>query len=292
MPNSLIQLSNDVAAIVDHAGKSVVAIHGGGRVASSGVHWKPGYIVTTDHSLRRDDDLKLVLPDGHMAAAQLAGRDPGSDLALLKFDAGDLPVISGGSAEPRTGDLIVAVGRHREIGTCAALGIVSVIGPGWNTWRGGRIERFIRLDVSLYPGCSGAAILNAQGEALGIATHVLSRIAPVAVPRTTVDRVVEQLAKHGRVARGYLGVGLQAVPLPEELGGAGMIVLSVEKKSPAANAGLVVGDILVELNGKKVKDTADVQAFLFGDFIGKTIPAAVVRGGQRVELAGLTIGEK
>ncbi|MBZ5601179.1 MAG: S1C family serine protease [Acidobacteriia bacterium] len=292
MPNSLIQLSDEVAAIVESAGKSVVAIYGGGRIPSSGVHWKPGFIVTAEHSLRRDEDLKIGLPDGKIVAAELAGRDPGSDLALLKFDAGDVPVIVTTNAAPRTGDLIVAVGRHREIGTCAALGIVSVLGPGWNTWRGGRVDQFIRLDVALYPGSSGAAIVNSSGEALGVATSVLSRIAPVAVPRVTVDRVATELAKRGRVARGYLGVGLQPVPLPEELGSAGMIVLSVEKKSPAANAGLVVGDILVAIDGRPVKDTADVQAFLFGDSIGKTFSTTIVRGGQRTELAGLTIGEK
>jgi S1-C subfamily serine protease len=290
MPNSLTQLSDELAGIVERAGQSVVAIYGGGRVPSSGVHWKPGLIVTAEHSLRRDEDLKIGMPDGKVVAAELAGRDPGSDVALLKFDAGNLPVIQTGG-ETRTGDLVVAVGRHREIGVCAALGIVSVVGPGWNTWRGGRVDQFVRLDVSLYPGSSGAAVVNAQGEAVGIATSLLSRIAPVAIPRVTVDRVSAELAKRGYVARGYLGVGLQPVPLPEELGTGGMIVLSVEKDSPAAKAGLVVGDILVALNGHAVKDTRDVQNFLSTDYIGKTVQTAIIRGGQRAELA-LTIGEK
>jgi S1-C subfamily serine protease len=174
---------------------------------------------------------------------------------------------------------------------CAALGIVSVVGPGWNTWRGGRVDQFVRLDVSLYPGSSGAAVVNAQGEAVGVATSLLSRIAPVAIPRVTVDRVAAELAKRGYVARGYLGVGLQPVPLPEDLGTGGMIVLSVEKNSPAAKAGLVVGDILVALNGHAVKDTRDVQNFLSTEYIGKTIQTAIIRGGQRADLA-LTIGEK
>lgn len=290
MPNSLTQLSDELAGIVERAGQSVVAIYGGGRVPSSGVHWKPGLIVTAEHSLRRDEDLKIGMPDGKVVAAELAGRDPGSDVALLKFDAGNLPVIQTGG-ETRTGDLVVAVGRHREIGVCAALGIVSVVGPGWNTWRGGRVDQFVRLDVSLYPGSSGAAVVNAQGEAVGIATSLLSRIAPVAIPRVTVDRVSAELAKRGYVARGYLGVGLQPVPLPEELGTGGMIVLSVEKDSPAAKAGLVVGDILVALNGHAVKDTRDVQNFLSTDYIGKTVQTVIIRGGQRADLA-LTIGEK
>ena len=291
MPNSLIQLSDELAGIVERAGKSVVAIYGGGRVPSSGVHWKQGWIVTAEHALRRDEDLKLGLPDGRVVPAELAGRDPGSDLAVLKFDAGDLPVIATGS-ETRTGDLVVAVGRHREIGTCAALGIVSVVGPGWKTWRGGRVDQFVRLDISLYPGSSGAAIVNPKGEAVGIATPVLSRIAPVAIPRVTVDRVSAELAKRGRVVRGYLGVGLQPVPLPPDLGSAGMIVLSVEKNSPAEKAGLVVGDILVELNGHSVRETGDVQAILTSDNVGKPVHVSIVRAGKRTELAGLTVGEK
>ena len=291
MPNNLIQLSDELAGIVEQAGKSVVAIYGGGRLPASGVHWKPGLIVTAEHSLRRDEDLKIGLPDGRVVPAELAGRDPGSDIAVLKFDAADLPVIAAGD-KTKTGELVVAVGRHREIGTCAALGMVSVVGPGWNTWRGGRVDRFVRLDVSLYPGSSGAAIVNTTGEAIGIATAVLSRIAPVAIPRVTVDRVSAELAKRGRVARGYLGVGLQPVPLPEELGSTGMIVLSVEKNSPAEKAGLVVGDILVSLNGRAVRDTGDVQAVLAGDNIGKPISATIVRGGKRTEVSGLTVGEK
>ncbi len=290
MQNSLSQLSDELAGIVDRAQKSVVAIYGGGRIPSSGVHWKPGLIVTAEHSLRRDEDLKLGLPDGRIVPAEFAGRDPGSDLAALKFDPSDLPAIATGG-ESRTGELVTVVGRHREIGACAALGMVSVVGPGWNTWRGGRVEQFVRLDVSLYPGSSGAAVVNTRGEAIGIATSVLSRIAPVAIPRVTVDRVSADLLKRGRVARGYLGVGLQPVPLPEELGSAGMIVLSVEKSSPAAQAGLVVGDILVALNGREVKDTRDVQSFLASENIGKTFPAAVVRGGKRIDVS-ITIGEK
>ncbi len=290
MQNSLIQLSDELAGIVERAEKSVVAIYGGGRVPSSGVHWKPGVIVTAEHSLRRDEDLKLGLHDGRVVTAEFAGRDPGSDLAVLKFDAGALPVIATGG-ESRTGDIVVAVGRHREIGACAALGIVSVIGPGWNTWRGGRVDQFVRLDVSLYPGSSGAAVVNTRGEAVGIATSVLSRIAPVAIPRVTVDRVTNDLLKRGRVARGYLGVGLQPVPLPEELGSAGMIVLSVEKDSPASKAGLVVGDIFVSLNSRPVKDTREVQGLLASENIGKTFPASIVRGGKRSDIS-ITIGEK
>lgn len=291
MQNQLSQLSDEIAGVVEQAGKSVVAIYAGGRVPSSGVHWKAGVIVTAEHTLRRDEEIKIGLPDGSVTHAELAGRDPGSDLAVLKFDAGQMPAIGVGIGEARTGNIVVAVGRHRDIGVCAAMGIVSVTGPGWNTWRGGRVDAFVRLDLSLYPGCAGAAIVDTNGNLLGIASDVLSRIAPVAIPRKTVDRVAGELIGRGYVARGYLGVGLQQVPLPKELGDGGLIVLSVEADSPAAKAGLVIGDILMSLDGRAVKDTRDVQQFLTPENIGKTVPAAILRGGKRAEVA-LTVTEK
>src|SRR5258708_30650346 len=135
MSNNLTQLSDELAGAVESAGKSVVAVYAGGRMPSSGVHWKAGLIVTTEHSLRRDEEIIIGLPDGTVVPAELAGRDAGSDLAVLKIDASHLPVIKTGDGEQRTGDIVLAVGRHRDIGTCAAMGIVSVVGPGWNTWR-------------------------------------------------------------------------------------------------------------------------------------------------------------
>lgn len=290
MPNNLMQLSGELAGIVERAGQSVVTIYGGGRFPSSGVHWRQGAIVTADHSLRRDEDIKIGLPDGRVVDAELAGRDPGRDLAVLKFDGGPMPLIAAGDGA-HTGDIVLAVGRHRDIGVCAALGIVSVIGPAWNTWRGGRIDPFIRLDLNLYPGCSGAAIVNANGEAIGIATSALSRIAPVAVPRATVDRVCGELMSRGYVARGYLGIGLQPVRLPEELGEGGLIVLSVEKNSSAAKAGFVVGDILIALNKQAVRDTRDVQNVLTAENIGKTVQTSILRGGKQMDLP-MVVGEK
>jgi serine protease Do len=290
MQNNLMQISDQFAEIVERAGQSVVTVYGGGRFPSTGVHWRAGAIVTAEHSLRRDEEIKVGLADGRVVEAELAGRDPGSDLAVLKFDAGAMPVIAAGNVA-RTGSLVLAVGRHREIGVCAALGMVSVIGPAWNNWRGGRIDPFIRLDLTLYPGSSGAAIVDAKGEAIGVATSVLSRIAPVAVPRATVDRVCGELMTRGYIARGYLGVGLQPVRLPEEFGESGMIVLSVEKNSPAAAAGLVIGDILLTLEGRPVRDTRDVQNVLAGENIGKTITASILRGGKRMDVP-VAVGEK
>lgn len=288
MQNSLTNLSDDLATAVERAGSSVVAVYGGGRVPSTGVHWKPGLIVTAEHSLRRDEEIRVGLANGETIAAELAGRDPGTDLAALKIDAKALPSISDARANARTGNIVLAIGRHREIGVCAALGVVSVVGPGYQTWRGGKLDSFLRLDLELYPGCSGALVVDARGDALGIATSVHSRFAPVAIPGITVDRVAAELAKRGYVARGYLGVGMQPVALPD---GGGLIVISVEKNSPAAKAGLVIGDILVALGGNPVRDTRDVQTFLAGESIGKTVNVSILRGGERREVS-ITIGEK
>lgn len=289
MENSLTNLSDELAAVIERAGSAVAAVYSGGRMPSSGVHWKPGLIVTADHSLRRDEEIRVGLAGGNTIPAELAGRDPGSDLAALKIDPGALPALPDSrAANPRTGEIVIAAGRHRDIGVCAALGIVSVVGPGYQTWRGGKLDAFLRLDIELYPGCSGALVVNARGEALGIATSIHSRIAPVAIPAATVDRVAAELRRRGYVARGYLGVGMQPVALPD---GGGLIVVSIEKDSPAAKAGFVIGDILTALGGKAVRDTRDVQLFLAGENIGKTVAASILRGGERKEIA-VTIGEK
>src|SRR5580698_4708857 len=215
MQNSLTNLSDELAGVVERAGASVVAVYGGGRMPSSGVHWSPGLIVTAEHSLRRDEEIRVGLADGRTIAAELAGRDPGSDLAVLKIDAGSLAVLSNArQTQVKTGNIVLAIGRHRDIGVCAAMGIVSVVGPGYQTWRGGRLDSFLRLDLELYPGCSGALVVGSSGQAVGIASSVHSRIAPVAIPAATVDRVAAELAKRGYVARGYLGVGMQSVALP------------------------------------------------------------------------------
>lgn len=289
MQNSLTNLSDELAGVVERAGASVVAVYGGGRMPSSGVHWSPGLIVTAEHSLRRDEEIRVGLADGRTIAVELAGRDPGTDLAVLRVEAGSLPTL--GSArqnEPKTGNIVLAVGRHRDIGVCAAMGIVSVVGPGYQTWRGGKLDSFLRLDLELYPGCSGALVVDSTGQAIGVASSVHSRIAPVAVPAATVDRVASELSKRGYVARGYLGVGMQPVALPD---GAGLIVVSVEKDSPAAKAGFVIGDILLALNGNALRDTRDVQTFLAGDNIGKSVAASILRGGERREIP-LTVGER
>jgi S1-C subfamily serine protease len=297
MSNALVTLSNEFAATVERAGKYVVSVHGHSRMSSSGVLWKPGVIVTADHTVRRDEDLRATLPDGRTVTAELAGRDPGTDLAVLKVEAGSAAEVDETSA-PKAGDIVFAVGRTRNTGVSAVMGIISGIGGPWNTWRGGRLDPFIRLDLRLYPGLSGAAIVNAAGKLIGIGSAGLSRSSPLAVPAATVARVAKELLEKGHIARGYLGIGLQPVALPEHLKTSlnlpearGLIALSVEQTGPCGKAGVVIGDILVTLDSKPMRETADVQAFLFPEYVGKTVRASIIRGGGLIEIP-IVVGER
>jgi S1-C subfamily serine protease len=288
MANELAALSNELAAAVERAGKSVVAVHARPRFSSSGVFWKPGVIVTAEHAIRREEDIRVTLPDGKSATAALLGSDAGSDLAVLKVDMDGAPVTAARET-PVPGNLALTIGRSEDSGVNATMGIVSAVGPAWRTWRGGRLDSYIRLDLTLYPGSTGGLVVNVAGEAIGIATPALSRIAGVAIPAPTIERVLEEILKRGRVARGYLGVGLQPVELSEHHNG--LIVLSIESGGPAAKAGFLIGDILVSLGGKSVEDTEDIQTALDGHAVGTAIEAVVSRGGTERGIS-VTIGER
>lgn len=288
MANELTALSSELAAVVAKAGQSVVAVHARPRFSSSGVFWRPGVVVTAEHSIRREDDITLTLPDGSTVPATLAGSDPGTDVAVLKVDS-QAPAIAVAQAAAVPGNLALAIGRAEDSGVNATLGIVSAVSGPWRTWRGGKLDGYIRLDLTLYPGSSGALVLNIHGEALGIATPVLSRIAGVAIPASTINGVVDAILSGGRVARGFLGVGLQPVELPDHQ--KGLIVLSLEPKGPAATAGVLVGDVLVSLGGKPVADTDHIQALLEGYGVGQSIAVGLVRGGEPRQIA-VAVGEK
>lgn len=295
MDNALAALSNELASAVEEAGHSVVTVNARPRSASSGVHWRQGVIVTAEHTVKQGEDITVVLPDGSTVPATLAGRDPGTDIAVLKVENLTNPVASFGDTDVKPGVLAMVIGRSADSGVNATMGVISAVSGSWRTWRGGRMDRYIRLDMTLYPGSSGGAVIDTQGQALGIATSGLSRLAGLAVPVSTVNRVVDELLAKGHIARGYLGVGLQPIAIPDTLAklnaSAGVIVLSVEPKGPAERAGVLIGDIVVALNGKPVKDTDDVQSVLEPDFVGQEVKASLVRGGVLTEVA-ITIGER
>ena len=290
MASSLVSLSNELASLVESSAAPVVAVHGRPRFNSSGVHWSPGIVVTAEHTLRHDDDIVVRTGAGDELRAEIAGRDPGTDLAVLRVK--DLTIPTAPKSEDsghRPGDLIVAVGRNKNSAN-AALGVISSLGAASQTWRGGKLDQVIRLDIALHPVASGGAVVDSSGKLIGIATPILSRAAVFAVPNTTVERVVQALLAHGRLPQGYLGAGLQPIRLPEHLTkglglaiGGGLMTVSVDQNAPAGKAGLMIGDVLFELNNQFV-DRPEAVRPLLAESVGKTISARILRGGKLVNL--------
>jgi S1-C subfamily serine protease len=296
--SALLALSNDMAGAVEAAGRSVVAVHARPRIPSSGVHWRRGVIVTADHTLRRDEEISVTLPEGGMIPAVLAGRDASTDLAVLTLQAAEFPVADiGDAAALRVGHVVLAVARPGERGVSASWGVISTLGGPWRSWHGGQIDRFIRPDVSLYPGFSGGPLVDGHGRVMGINTSGPRSIV-LTIPPETINRVVGQLLEKGRIVRGYLGLGMQPVRLPESVkqtlnlrGTSGIIIVAVEPSSPAEKAGLLIGDVLVALDGVPVGDIADVQALLGPERVGTVIGASIIRAGLLAERT-IMIGER
>jgi S1-C subfamily serine protease len=292
MGNALVEISKELAAAAERAGSSVVAIAGRPHGASSGIHWGRDLVVTANHTVKRDQAIGVMLPDGRMLDATLAGRDSGTDVAVLRVDGlGDSPAQFAEAEAARVGSLALVLGRHRENGLMASLGAVSLVSDARRTWAGGTLDHYIRLDVTLYPGSSGGSVVDVEGRILGMATAALSRVAPLTVPVSTVNRVTQTLLEKGRIPRGYLGIGLQPVAIPAELktklsltNDGGIIVLSVEPEGPADRAGMMIGDILVTLEGKPVDQIDNLQSFLDADAVGKSRQVQAIRGGKLIDL--------
>src|SRR4030095_6517518 len=215
--DSLLTFSQNLAKAVERVSQPVVAIDARPRVATSGIVWRDGVIVSTNHTVQRDEEITVQLGDGRRLPANLVGRDPSTDLAVLRVEADqplDIdPVTTTAHNELAVGNLTLAVGRIQR-GVTASFGIVSALGDKWRTWRGGEIDRLIRPDVSIFIGFSGGALIDVEGRVIGINTTGLARGAGLTIPASTVNHVVDTLLKHGRIARPYLGVGMQPVALP------------------------------------------------------------------------------
>jgi S1-C subfamily serine protease len=299
MSSQLIELSNDLAQATDRAASTAVAVHAEPRGSSSGVIWRAGIIVTSEHALRRDDEIHITLPDGRVVPATLAGRDPSTDLAVLKCpEAGSLVGEFGDATAIKPGSLTLVVGRTRASGPVAALGVVSLVAAERKTWAGASLAPYIRLDVALPSTAAGAAVVDAHGRTVGIATPRFGRFGAITIPSATVNAVVDTLLRKGRIPRGYLGVGLQPVRLPDALRQSlhrdeksAAIILEIEPDSPAHKAGLVIGDIIVSLSGQPVVRLEDVHAQLQGAAIGKSLPLGFVRGGA-IQQTTVTVGER
>jgi len=301
--SALLGLSNDLAGAVERAGRSVVAVNARQRVSASGIHWRAGVIVATDHTVERDDEITVTLPDGRSVPATLAGRDPSTDIAVLRLRDADLasaiPAADLGDASSlRVGTLVLAVGRPGDGGLGASMGVISSAGGPWTTYRGGQIDRFVRPDLTLYPGFSGGPLVDAQGLVVGLNTSALSRNQGLTIPVSTINRVVDALLTTGRIARGYLGVGFQPVRLPDTMKASlnlpsneGVIAVTVEPNGPAEASGMMIGDVLIALDGQPVANTDNIQALLGPERVGKAVAARVVRGGAIADL-NVTVGER
>ncbi|HEY1503238.1 MAG TPA: S1C family serine protease [Stellaceae bacterium] len=281
----LSQFSDRLADLTERAGAGVVAVASGGRWPVSGIHWRPGVIVTAEEALERDESIEIVAADGTKHIATLVGRDPSTDIAVLRVDAPSFPVATLGDASAvRAGHLVLAVGRH-PLGAIAASGVVAVAAGPWHSRRGGTIDHFIRLDLRFSPCAEGGALLSTKGEVLGM-TVTGPRRRALAIPRSTIDRVVDQLLAKGRIARGYLGAGLRPVPQP-----AGVLAISLDPEGPAVKAGLLVGDIITGWNGTPVTRVREVMHLLTPETVGTAVALDVIRGGAATKLS-LTIGER
>src|SRR5690348_15764971 len=289
MANEWAALSNDLAAAVERAGRSVVAVHARPRFSSSGVIWRPGVIVTAQHTIRREEEITVTLPDGSNRPVTLAGSDAGTDVAVLRLAEPAGEAISQLASGIRPGHVALAVGRSEDSGVNATLGILSAVSGPWRTWRGGRLDQYIRRDLTRYPASSGGLVVDSAGAAIGVATSALSRLAGLAIPASSINRVVDEILSRGHVARPYLGVGLQPVALSDHQ--KGLIVLSTEAGGPATAAGVLIGDILMSVSGKPVADTDEVQAALETSQAGQSIEAGLLRGGAEKQIR-ITVGER
>jgi len=297
MPNALTDFSNGLTAAVEAAGASTLTVDARKRYPASGIACTEDLVLTADHVVTREDNIKVILPDGRSLAAAVAGRDPGSDLAVLRLSEKALQPAKT-SESVKVGQLVLALGRPTGEGMQASWGIVTSIQGPARTFRGGMLEEFIRSETTPYPGFSGGPLINTEGEVLGLNTSGLTRGSSLTIPVKTAWRIAEALAAHGSVKRGYLGVRTQPVEIPEAARGTlgrgqdqGLLVLWLEQGGPAEKGGLLVGDILVAVSGQPVGDPDDLFAALGSDTVGKSVPLQVLRGG-RPETISVTVGER
>ena len=299
MASPFVALSDELVSLCGRVSPSVVAVEGRARGYSSGVHWRSGLFVTADHTLHRDEDIGVVLPDGARRQATLVGRDPGTDIALVKAESHDLAALTPGpETEARVGELIVVVGRSPNSGPNMSFGMIGGVSGPWRTWRGGQLDTYIRLDATIFSGSSGGAVVDCRGNVVGMATSALSRVAGLVVPSSTIHRVVDQLLEQGSVPHGYLGISLQAVRLPGSLqkktsagSGRALIIYDVEQDGPAEKAGILIGDLLLEVEGKPISAVEDLQALLGWDRVGKPVRTKIIRGGEIRDLT-LVVGKR
>lgn len=293
----LAELSDALAEVVEKTQAAVVRVEARHRWPASGVVWADGLIVTADHVVERDDEIEIGLTGERTAGATLVGRDPTTDLAVLRSDAATTAAAPQW-ADPgavKVGQLVLAISRPGRTAR-ASLGIMSAAGGNWRTPTGGEIERYLQPDVERLFGFSGGLLVDTSGKALGVNTTGLMRRAPMTIPAPTIRRVVEALVKHGRIRRGYLGIGGHPVRLSESIGREagqrrGLIIISVEPGSPADRGGLFAGDIIVAIDQTPIRHPGEVSSRLDEKSIGKPLSVRLVRAGKIADVT-LTVGDR
>ncbi len=297
MATDLVNLSNELAAAAERVAASIVAVHGRRGIGSSGIAWRDNLIVTSSEGIRMEEGIQLLLPDGRSAAARLRGRDSGTDLAVLETDAGGLrPLKFAGDAALKVGHLALAVGRTANTGPIASFGIVSGVSGEWKSWRGGKLDPFVRLDISVYATLSGGAAVDAGGNLIGLVSTGLSRSSVFAVTGATINRIAGKLIEQGYISHGFLGVALQPVALPPAMKerlqqDTGIMLLGIEPEGPAAVSGLILGDVLVAAGGHSLARPEALAELLERTPAGQTVKFQVLRAGVVQDL-DVRIGER
>ncbi|HET7480863.1 MAG TPA: trypsin-like peptidase domain-containing protein [Rubrobacteraceae bacterium] len=293
---ALAALSDGMAALVEQTGPAIVRVHGRRR-PSSGVVFTPEMVLAASHALEREEDLSVGTHDGRTLGARLIGRDPATDLAVLKVEGLAVEAARLAEGEARVGQLSLAVGRSgRGEGPIVSVGVISAVGGPLRMRWGMRLERYIRTDAQVFPGLSGGALVDARGGVLGVLTTGLARGVSLAVPAELAWRVAGEISERGSIRRGYLGILSQPVRLPDAQRSGlsqrdGLLVVGVEDGSPAASGGMMVGDIIMTLDGHPVEETEDLLARLTGDRVGHPAEVGVLRGGAN-ETLEVTVGER
>ena len=280
----LAAVSSSFADIVARTAPAIVSVHSH-RSRASGFVWKPGLVITADEALAEEGEVTIRLADGTEHAATIAGRDHTTDIALLRMEATNIAPIALAQILPPLGALAVVVAAEGGVPT-ASLGMISLAGGRWRSLRGGDIDARLELDVRLRHSHEGGLALDVSGQAFGMAVRGPRRV--LTIPAATIERVAARLESHGRIARGYLGVGLQPVRLDD---GIGAMVMSVDKQGPAANAGVRQGDVIVGINNERIAGVRALVRSLGPDSVGSTIDLAVQRAGAPVNVK-LVVGER
>lgn len=288
--------SNQLADAVERISASLVLVNGRQRQPASGIVFQAGLVLTADHVLEREEDLTILSPSGETLNAQFVGRDLSTDLAVLRVANLNAPAASLSPDTPRVGQLVLAVGRPSAEGPMASIGIISAVGGPLRTRQGITLEKFIQTDAIPYPGFSGGPLIDPAGAVLGILTTAIVTNVALAIPASPAWQVAQTLAQQGYIKRGYLGISIQPVQLPasQRAGQSqerGLVVVKVEESSPAHQSGLLVGDILVKIDGQPASGSEDVQALLSGDKVGKPVPIEIIRGDQLRTLQ-VTVGQR